>query len=77
MPRLFNKQSGSLIGTITEADLKVLIEQLEEEDRADLDYFIDQDTIDLLEENGAPASLVSLLRDAVGETEGIDIRWEK
>lgn len=77
MPRLYAKQSGSLIGSITDADLQLMVDHLEEEGLTDDDYFMDEATIDILEENGASAPLVSLLREAVGETEGIDIRWEK
>ena len=75
MPRLFLKQTEQLIGTVSDADLQVLVDQLEEEDQSDDDYFIDGPTVDLLEQNGASASLVSMLRAAVGQSEGIDILW--
>jgi hypothetical protein len=77
MPRLYVKENGSLIGTVTDADLQFLIDQLEEEDQSDDDYFIDQATIDLLEKNGASKSLVSMLRAAVGDGEGVEITWKK
>ena len=77
MPRLYVKQSGSFIGTVDESDLKLLIDQLEEEDETDDDYFIDGPTIDLLEENGASEPLVSMLRDVVGDGEGLEISWKK
>lgn len=77
MPRLYMKQNNALIGTVSESDLKVLIDQLEEEDQTDDDYFIDGPTIDLLEENGASEALVSMLRAAVGDGEGVDVSWKK
>ena len=77
MPNLYKKLSGELIGTITAAELKLLVDQLEEEDLTDDDYFIDQPTVDLIEANGASPTLVALLRTAVGDTGGIDVRWEK
>jgi hypothetical protein len=77
MPKLYNKQSGAFLGNVTEEDIQSLIDQLEEENRTDEDYYIDAATIDLLEENGASASLVSLLRQAVGDAEGIDVKYEK
>ena len=77
MPRLYNKQSGALLGTVSDADLKVLVDQLEEEDLGDDDYFMDLDTVDILESAGASAGIVTLLRNAIGDGEGIDIRWEK
>ena len=76
MPRLYNKQTGALLGSVSDADVRTLIDQLEEEDRNDEDYFIDTATIDLLEQSGASAALVGLLRQAVGDSEGIDVRYE-
>lgn len=77
MPRLYMKQDGSLIGTVDESDLKLLIDQLEEEDESDDDYFIDGPTIDLLQENGASEGLVSMLKSAVGAGDGVDIFWKR
>jgi hypothetical protein len=77
MPKLYDKQSGALLGIVSDDDIESLIDQLEEEDSADEDYFIDADTIDLLEEAGASETLLSVLRKAVGDSEGIDIRYEE
>jgi hypothetical protein len=77
MPRLYNKQSNALLGTITDADLQCLVDVLEEEDSKDVDYFIDDATVDILEENGASEALVKALRAAIGPTVGVDVRWEK
>lgn len=77
MPRLFMKQTGAFVGTVSDADIKVLVDELEEEDQSDDDYFVDGPTVDLLEANGASATLVTLLRSAIGSGEGVDIRWEK
>jgi len=77
MPKLYDKQSGALLGIVSDDDIESLIDQLEEEDSVDEDYFIDADTIDLLEEGGASETLVSMLRNAVGDSEGIEIRYEE
>lgn len=77
MPKLYDKQSGALLGIVSDDDIESLIDQLEEEDSADEDYFIDADTIDLLEEGGASETLVNMLRKAVGDSEGIEIRYEE
>ena len=77
MIKLFDAANGVQIGSLTETQLQFLIDQLEEEDSADEDYFIDADTIDLLEEGGASETLVSILRKAVGDAEGIDVRYEE
>jgi len=77
MPRLFLKDSNRLLGAISDADVKVLIDQLEEEDVADDDYFIDGATVSILESAGASSTLVNMLLGAIGDSEGIDVRWEK
>jgi len=77
MPRLYNKQSGALLGTVSDADVSLLVEQLEEEAIADVDYFVDADTVEILEGAGASGTLVQMLRAAIGNGEGVDIRWEK
>ena len=77
MPRLILKDSNRSLGVISEADVKVLIDQLEEEDMADDDYFIDGATVSILESAGASSTLVELLLGAIGDSEGIDVRWEK
>jgi hypothetical protein len=77
MPRLYLEAGNRLLGSITDNDLKLLIDQLEETELADDDYFIDAPTVDILEQAGASSGLVSLLRGAIGQSEGVDIRWEK
>jgi Mg/Co/Ni transporter MgtE len=77
MPRLYDKKSNALLGTITDDDVQSLVDVLEEEDSRDVDYFIDDATVDILEVNGASEALLTLLRKAIGATMGIDVRWEK
>jgi processive 1,2-diacylglycerol beta-glucosyltransferase len=73
---LYDKQADRKIGDISEGELQFLIDQLEEEDRHDQDYYIDAATIDyLVTRNGNP-HLIALLRGALGGSEGVDIRWE-
>jgi hypothetical protein len=75
--KLFNKDNSSFIGTITEKDLKLLEDILVEESDTDTDYFINPDTVDLIEDSKASPELVTLLRSAIGKTEGIEISWKK
>ena len=77
MIRLHDAERGTLIGTISEDQLRFLIEELEEESAEDRDYYVSADTIDMLEEDGADASLVSLLRSALAGREGLDVRWSR
>jgi hypothetical protein len=74
MPTLREKDTGRLIGSISDTDLQFLVDQLEEESSDDSDYWVDEATVDMLEEEGASATLVGILRTAVaGQSEGIDI----
>ena len=74
---LYNAATNELLGQITEADLKVLADALEEEGVNDQDYFIDAATIDVIADGKATEHLVGLLRKAVGSSDGIDIRWQR
>ncbi|MDX1999848.1 MAG: galactosyldiacylglycerol synthase [Thermoanaerobaculia bacterium] len=76
MPRLYVKDTNALLGEISNDDLAFLIEDLEEEDEADTDYYIDAATLEFLEEEGAPKALLELLKKAVGDGDGVDVRWE-
>ena len=71
------KDSGAILGSISEADLQVLVDQFEEESSTDRDYFIDEQTVQLLEEAGASPDACALLRKAVGGGDGIDIVWSR
>ncbi|MDB5322486.1 MAG: hypothetical protein JWN40_4117 [Phycisphaerales bacterium] len=77
--RLYDEASGREIGRISEAELKVLQDALEEEDPDDHDYWINQDEIeDLACRAGATPHLISLLRAAVANKPGgIDIAFER
>lgn len=71
------KDSGAFIGSISDEEFQYLVDDLEEESLQDTDYFVNTPTIDMLEEDGAPESLVKLLRSAVGNGDGVEIRWER
>jgi processive 1,2-diacylglycerol beta-glucosyltransferase len=75
--RLTESGSGAIIGDITEAQLTSLRDQLEEESSTDRDYYIDEATIEVLEEAGADAELVAVLRRAVGSRDGVEIEWSR
>ena len=77
MAKLFNAESGAFLGTVSDDDVQMMIDQLEEEDSGDDDYYIDAATVDLLDEAGGSPSLVELLRAVVGLLGGIDVRAEK
>jgi len=74
---LYNAETNEKLGSITEADLQVLVDGLEEESAEDQDYFIDEATIELLGDGRATEHLLGLLRRAVGNSDGVEIRWTR
>jgi processive 1,2-diacylglycerol beta-glucosyltransferase len=74
---LYDTETGKLIGSITEADLKVLVDALEEESSTDRDYYINAATIDLIGDGRASDHLLQLLKSALGTRDGIEVRWQK
>jgi hypothetical protein len=74
---LYNVATNQLLGSITEPDLQVLVDALEEESTQDQDYYIDAATIDFIADGKASDHLVHVLRGALGSAEGVDIRWNR
>lgn len=72
-----DKSTAELLGTISDEDLQVLIDHLEETTSGDQDYYVDDATIDMLAQEGASASLTDFLRRALLGREGIDIEWSR
>ena len=76
MPRLYRLDNGETIGTITDKQLQFLVDQLEEEDQDDNDYFIDRDTLELLSDNGIDPDLLAMIEKAMGDDDEIDVAWD-
>jgi hypothetical protein len=75
---LYNADTNALLGEITEQDLKVLVDALEEESSDDQDYYITPDTIEVIGHNGrATDHLLNLLRKALGTSDGVEVRWQR
>ncbi len=77
MIELRDKDTDAFLGTITESQLQFLIDQLEEEDSEDTDYYINQATIEMFEQEGADPQLLSTLRKCLGKREDMEIRWSR
>jgi hypothetical protein len=77
MIELRDKDTGALLGSITEAQLKFMIDQLEEEDSEDTDYYINPATIDLFEQRQADPGLLDILRKALLSRSDMEIRWSR
>ena len=74
---LYDIATNQLIGSITEADLQVLVDALEEESLDDHDYYISAATIDVIADGRATGHLVKVLRTALGSKDGVDVRWQR
>ncbi len=75
MKELRDKDTGKTIGSITEAQLQFLVQQLEEESPEDQDYYLNRATLDLFVEQGIDPQLLELLRTAMGDREEMEIAW--
>jgi processive 1,2-diacylglycerol beta-glucosyltransferase len=73
--QLFDNDDNRLLGTITDEQLQFLADQLEEESADDTDYYVTADTLDMLAQAGADADLLRVLREALGEREGVEVHW--
>ena len=76
MIKLFDRETASEVGTITEDQLDFLIAHLEEEDTRDQDYYIDRKTIEMLAGKGMDSELQELLENALGKRKDMEIMWE-
>jgi hypothetical protein len=77
MIRLTDKETGKLLGTVTDEQFKFLVDLLEEESPEDSDYFIDEGTLEWMEEEGADPALVEVLRKGLAGREEMEVRWQR
>ncbi|MCC6748019.1 MAG: galactosyldiacylglycerol synthase [Deltaproteobacteria bacterium] len=77
MIRLYSADGGDTIGEISEEQLQFLKDNLEEESEEDREYYLTADTLDVFEEEGCPPALLKLLREALGDGEGLEVGWEE
>lgn len=77
MVQIFDKQSGTELGSITDEQFQFLADRLEEESRQDDDYYLNGSTVDFLEGEGAAPELVTILRRALDGRDEAEIRWSR
>jgi hypothetical protein len=75
MIQMRDKETGKLLGSISEENLQFLIDNLEEESDDDTDYYLNRTTVDMLKENGASDELIELLNNALGDRDDVEIEW--
>ena len=71
------KDGGAVLGQVGDADMKILVDQFEEESSTDRDYYVCEPTIEMLESAGASPDFTAMLRRAAAGTDGIDIVWSR
>jgi processive 1,2-diacylglycerol beta-glucosyltransferase len=76
MIRLYDAESNAPLGAISEAQLRFLMDELEEESSSDRDYYISAETVEMLGDRGGDPELIAVLRGALAGRDGIDVRWE-
>lgn len=75
MITLLEKGTTHTLGTLSEGELRQLIDALEEEDSHDRDYYVDSQTLDYLRERKVSAHLLNLLQRGLGDRSGFDVQW--
>lgn len=77
MVQLFDKQTGTSLGSIDDGQFQFLVDRLEEESSQDDDYYLNRTTVDSFEADGADPALIEVLRRALGNREEAEIRWTR
>lgn len=74
---LYDEARGVRLGSVTGEQFRAMVSQLEEESTTDRNYYVNQATIELLEQGGADPALLDLLRAAIADQGEAEIRWER
>ena len=73
-----DKTSGASLGSITESQLQILVDHLEETSLEDQDYYIDRRTIDMIKAVALDyVAVLEMLDRALGDRDGTDIVWSR
>ena len=73
--KIYNKQSGALLGEITPTQLDFLQGQMVDDRPDDHDYYINESELLNFAEAGADPALLQMLRQGLDENGEMDIRW--
>lgn len=77
MITLKNKDTGQHIGSLSEAELQYLIDELEEEHSEDKDYWLNRTQLQIMKEKGADPAFIAMLESALGGNEDMEVVWER
>jgi hypothetical protein len=74
---LTNAETGAAIGRLSTPQFESLARHLERESATDDDYYVDEETVAMLESRGADPAAVALLRQALAGRTDVTIRWQR
>jgi len=77
MVELYDKATNDYLGKISDEELQFLVDNLEEENLTDTDYYIDRDTLEVLKEKGISSNLAQLIESALGTNDSVEIIYKK
>ena len=77
MIKVYNNATGELLGEITDVELQFLIDELEEESLEDKDYYLNRATLESFEKKGGDPAMMKVLWKALGDDDGVEIRWSR
>jgi hypothetical protein len=77
MIELRDKGTGQRLGSVTEEQLRFLIDHLEEESHDDRDYYLNTTTLDALADKSGDGELIIMLRRALGGRGEVEIEWSR
>lgn len=75
MPTLHDRATGAVIARLSPDQLQTLIDSFAGGASEDGDYTLSPATLQLLQEQGADDALITLLRNALGTSEGLEFQW--
>ncbi|MCL4231492.1 MAG: galactosyldiacylglycerol synthase [Dehalococcoidia bacterium] len=76
MPHLYRATTGQSICALSDVQLQQLKSALVEESAEDTEYFLDEDTLEYMAEQGVDPSLIQLLQAAIAEDGSLDVTWD-
>ncbi len=77
MIKLYERKTNQFLGEISDEELQLLIDNLEEESLTDTDYYLNRATFELLKKEGMSENLAKLIENAMGKRNEIEIRYER
>ena len=75
MITIYNAQTKAELGTLSEAQFQELSNRFEEEWPDDHDYYINEETVEMLQADGVSSVVIEILQRAIAETGEADIQW--